>query len=138
MIKRLALLMAVLVFPNVVLASNNTGAKIGNMYYDNLSDAIEAAKENATIKLLSNAPLEKGIILTKSITIDLNGNTITSPTAVFEVQKGILTIKGKGLMLGKMDNDNEELSIKGEVSAMEYVNVNKDKTTGGILKKLFK
>ena len=38
-----------------------------------------------------------------------------------------MVIKGKGLMLGKMDNDNEELFIKGEVSGFEYVNPNKDK-----------
>lgn len=99
MIKKFILVVVVIfMFPNDILASNNVGAKIGNMYYDNLSDAISAAKENETIKLLSNAPLEKGIILTKNIKIDLNGNTITSPTAVFEVQKGLLTLTGKGFI----------------------------------------
>ena len=99
MIKKiLILIITILLLPNNIYASSNTGARIGNNYYDSLSDALNEAKENETIKLLSNAPLEKGIILTKSITIDLNGNTITSPTAVFEVQKGTLTIKGKGLI----------------------------------------
>ena len=51
---------------------------------------------------------------------------------------GYMVIKGKGLMLGKMDNDNEELSIKGEVSSIEYVNANKEKDHGGFFKKLFK
>lgn len=57
---------------------------------------------------------------------------------LIETIMGYMVIKGKGLMLGKMDNENEELSIKGEVSSIEYVNANKDKTSGGILKKLFK
>jgi len=94
----LLLVLTLVLFPKTILASNTTGARIGNMYYDNLIDAINAAQENATIKLLSNAALEKGLILTKNLTIDLNGNTITSPTAVFEVQKGTLTLIGKGLI----------------------------------------
>lgn len=94
----LFVILNLLLFPKIILASNTTGAKIGNVYYDNLSDAINDAQENATIKLLSNAALEKGLILTKNLTIDLNGNTITSPTAVFEVQKGILTLTGKGVI----------------------------------------
>lgn len=57
---------------------------------------------------------------------------------LIETIMGYMLIKGKGLMLGKMDNDKEELSIKGEVSAMEYVSANKDKSSGGLLKKLFK
>jgi sporulation protein YabP len=57
---------------------------------------------------------------------------------LIETIMGYMLIKGKGLMLGKMDNDKEELTIKGEVGAMEYVSSNKDKTNGGILKKLFK
>ena len=57
---------------------------------------------------------------------------------LIETIMGYMVIKGKGLMLGKMDNDNEQLTIKGEVSAMEYVSANKEKTPGGVLKKLFK
>lgn len=57
---------------------------------------------------------------------------------LIETIMGYMVIKGKGLMLGKMDNDNEELSIKGEVSSIEYVSANKDKSNGSFLKKLFK
>ena len=41
------------------------------------------------------------------------------------------------VFLGKMDNDKEELSIKGEVNKIEYINSKKDKQ-GGVLKKLLK
>ena len=56
---------------------------------------------------------------------------------LIETIMGYMLIKGKGLMLGKMDNDKEELSIKGEVSDISYIKAGKD-TSGGILKKLFK
>ena len=57
---------------------------------------------------------------------------------LIETIMGYMVIKGKGLMLGKMDNDNEELSIKGEVSDISYIKASKDATSGGFLKKLFK
>jgi sporulation protein YabP len=57
---------------------------------------------------------------------------------LIETIMGYMVIKGKGLMLGKMDNDNEQLSIKGEVCAIEYVSASKDKVNGGFLKKIFK
>ena len=56
---------------------------------------------------------------------------------LIETIMGYMVIKGKGLMLGKMDNDKEELTIKGEVNKIEYVNLKKDKSTG-LLKKIFK
>ena len=135
MIKKiLILIITILLLPNNIYASSNTGARIGNNYYDSLSDAINEAKENETIKLLSNAPLEKGIILTKSITIDLNGNTITSPTAVFEVQKGTLTIKGKGLIKETEPNYGVIRVIGNETPTNEVysaIKVGKDVTLEG-------
>lgn len=84
------------IFPIITFASSNTGAKVGNEYYDNLEDAIKAAGPTDTVKLLSNSTLERGIIVEKILNIDMNGNTISAPTAVFEVQKGFLTLSGKG------------------------------------------
>ena len=57
---------------------------------------------------------------------------------LIETIMGHMLIKGKGLMLGKMDNENEELSIKGEVASIEYVSGNKDKSEGNFFKKIFK
>lgn len=57
---------------------------------------------------------------------------------LIETIMGYMIIKGKGLMLGKMDNDNEQLSIKGEVSDISYIKASKDSAPGGFLKKLFK
>ena len=50
---------------------------------------------------------------------------------------GYMHIMGKGLTLGKMDNDKDELTIKGEVNKIEYVTSKKEKNSG-LLKKIFK
>ena len=56
---------------------------------------------------------------------------------LIETVMGYMHIVGKGLMLGKMDNDKEELIIKGEINKIEYVSSGKEKS-GGLLKKIFK
>ena len=56
---------------------------------------------------------------------------------LIETIMGHMLIKGKGLTLGKMDNDNEELNIKGEVNSMEYI-VGKEKGNHGFFKRIFK
>lgn len=65
-------------------------------------------------------------------------DSFDSSEFLIETIMGYMHITGKGLMLGKMDNDKEELTIKGEVNKMEYVSMGKDKNPGGLLKKIFK
>lgn len=84
------------VFMPIVFASSNTQAKVGGKYYDNLIDAIDNASDGEIVKLLSNVELEKGLFIDKDIEINLNNNTITAPTSVFEIKKGYLTLSGKG------------------------------------------
>lgn len=90
----------------------------------------------------SNDTLKHQLTLTNRKELFIEGvksiQSFDSSEFLIETIMGYMVIKGKGLMLGKMDNDNEQLSIKGEVSAIEYVSTNKDKNPGGILKKLFK
>lgn len=90
---------------------------------------------------LNNQVLKHQVTLTNRKELFIEGvksiQSFDSSEFLIETIMGYMVIKGRGLMLGKMDNDNEELSIKGEVSSMEYVNANKDKANG-LLKKLFK
>lgn len=67
-----------------------------------------------------------------------NIQSFDSSEFLIETIMGYMLIKGKGLMLGKMDNDNEELSIKGEVSSIDYISASKNKGETGFFKKLFK
>lgn len=64
-------------------------------------------------------------------------DSFDSSEFLIETVMGYMHITGKGLMLGKMDNDKEELTIKGEVNKIEYVSSGKEKS-GGLLKKIFK
>ena len=87
--------------------SNNTDntticvAKIGNEYYTSLAAAFEAAEDGNTIKVLHDIALAESITNVKTITLDLNGKTITgtdNATASFGLftNRGELTIEGNG------------------------------------------
>lgn len=59
---------------------SNTVAEINGKGYATLSEAIDAVKENQTIKLVSNIEVEKSIrVNNKVFTLELNGKTITQP-----------------------------------------------------------
>lgn len=89
-------LLFVILSPFVVNASSNTQASVGGKYYDSLVDAIENSKDGEVVKLLSNVALEKGLIITKNVEINLNNNVISAPASVFDVRNGYLTLSGKG------------------------------------------
>ena len=64
---------------NYDAATNATEAKIGNTYYNTLLTALDAAKENETIVLISNIDTTEAIniLAGKKLVLDLNGKTIT-------------------------------------------------------------
>ena len=51
-------------------------AKIGDVNYASLSEALEAAQEGDTIVLLADVTVDATIVIEQSITLDLNGKTI--------------------------------------------------------------
>ena len=59
----------------------NTVAMIGAREYSTLPDAITAAKDGDTIKLLKDVTVTNPIEVTKSMTLDLNGHVLTAATA---------------------------------------------------------
>ena len=54
-------------------------------YYNTLPDAVAAAKDGDTITLLRDVSSDRIILEDKSITVDLNGHTLTSTTAPYGV-----------------------------------------------------
>lgn len=94
----LALLLAVLLLPTAALAEENNVAKIGDTKYASLKDALGAANDGDTITLLKDCELSNGydsIRVLKSITLDLNGCTMTLKSlisvqnyATFTIQNG--------------------------------------------------
>ena len=98
----LALLLAVLLLPTTALAEeNNNVAKIGDKEYASLRDALGDANDGDTITILKDCELSNGydsIRVLKSITLDLNGCTMTLKSlisvqnyATFTIQNGETT-----------------------------------------------
>ena len=59
-------------------------AQIGDVKYETLADALAAAKDGDTVKLLDNVDLTETLIIKdKTITLDLNGKTISNSTDIW-------------------------------------------------------
>ncbi len=94
----LVLLMVLLMMPVMAFADDGPVAKIGDENYATLADAVTAAQNGDTIKLLTDVEQTNSIIIDKNIGLELNGKKITvastwggaSPTkqALFYVKSG--------------------------------------------------
>ena len=78
-------------------------AQIGATKYGTLSAAINKATDTDTIELLTNVTVASTISLTKDVTIDLNGHTVTGNDGtkgvrVFHVTGGDVNITGSGTL----------------------------------------
>ena len=127
----------------------DTVAMIGAREYPTLPDAITAAKDGDTIKLLKDVTVTKPIEVTKSMTLDLNGHVLTAATAStatvknsaiwVTAEKVNLTIDGttagSGMTMGDTHDTNWEAKVWGfvdlrEGSAGSTVTVNGGSYTG--------
>lgn len=130
----ICLLLFVGLFPIFVCASSNSAAKIGEMYYDSLEDAIANASSNDTIMLTTNTELDDTLLITKTVNINLNGHSISAPEMVFQVQGGTLNITGQGTIKETQPNYGA-IMVKGSAdssaSGYSIVNVGKDITLEG-------
>lgn len=124
-------------------------AMIGAREYSTLPDAITAAKDGDTIKLLKDVTVTKPIEVKKSMTLDLNGHVLTAATAStatvknsaiwVTAEKVNLTIDGttagSGMTMGDTHDTNWEAKVWGfvdlrEGSAGSTVTVNGGSYTG--------
>ena len=132
--------------------AENTVAMIGAKEYTTLPDAITAAKDGDTIKLLKDVTVTKPIEVMKSMTLDLNGHVLTAATAStatvknsaiwaiwVTAEKVNLTIDGttagSGMTMGDTHDTNWESKVWGfvdlrEGSAGSTVTVNGGSYTG--------
>lgn len=77
-------------------ASDNTKARIGNNFYDNLEDAIKNATSKDTITLTGNINLKDTLEINKTVNINLNNKKIEAEEQVFLIQGGSLNLTGTG------------------------------------------
>lgn len=81
------------------LGETNAVAKVGGTYYNTLADAVAAA-DNNTVTLLKDVTADITIPAGKTMTLDLNGKTLTNVNDHTILNNGNLTITGTG----KVDN----------------------------------
>lgn len=122
-----------------VATGNEYEAKAGSKYFATLEEAVVAGGD---VKLLKDAELDAevpALVITSTMTVDLNGKTITVPNdisgdGVFWVKEGgKLTIEGDGTVNGAADGNEYDMVVwadGGEViiNGGTYTNVSDDKT----------
>lgn len=81
-------------------AESNVAVDSGGTYYTSLSDAVTGAPEGGTITLLSNISVDQNIQISKNLTIDLHGftisNLVTAARMIDVVEAVSFTIVGNG------------------------------------------
>ena len=87
-------------------AGYTISAKLNNVNYNSLEDAIKEAANGGEVTLLTDIALTDRLTIKNDAVINLNGKTITSPECVFVVESGTLTIKGEGNVKANTDNDD--------------------------------
>lgn len=91
---------------NVVAADSN-----GNMY-TSLKDALAGATKGATVTLLKDITgLSSTIDITRSVTLDLNGYSVSSSARTFFVKNGTLTIQN-GTIVSAIESNAESSAIR--------------------------
>ena len=85
--------------------------------YDSFADAIAAANDNKTVKLLANTALTASVSVDKQITLDLDGKTIETAGHAINVN-GNLTVNGNGTI------NNAVEAIKGNFRTIFTVTEN--------------
>ena len=92
-------------------------AQIGDVKYETLADALAAAKDGDTVTLLAdiNTP-EKTYEITKSLTIDLNGKTVTGSG-----YDGVFEVTGKNInVVLNATNGGKVIAVENSGSAGKY------------------
>ena len=95
------------------MAEGEKVAKVGDTYYKTLADAVAAAN-NATVTLLKDVTANVTIPADKTITLDLNGMTLTNVDDHTILNNGNLTITGTG-MVDNISHAKGALYNKGTV-----------------------
>ena len=98
-------------------------ASVGDSKYQSLAEAIDAAQDGQTVRLLADAT--EDVVISKSITLDLGGKTLTNTNAgkaTISVQSGTVTVKN-GNVVGGNDYYNIEVT-KGSNANLTLTDVN--------------
>ena len=84
----------------VPLTAENSAAEVNGVYYENLTDAIAAADDNAIITLFDEIALEEDLTIEKNLIINGSGNTIIT-------EGSIRVSSGYGLTINDVRNSRK-------------------------------
>lgn len=93
-------------------------------------------KKMMTVNKIQNLILESRTKLNASGVIDVL--SFDDQIVLIETELGLLTVKGENLRINKLNLDNSELIIEGEISSMSYSDREYEKKSTSILGKIFK
>lgn len=99
-------------------------AEIGSQGYESLTDAVAAAEDGQTVTLLADAA--EDVVISKSITLDLGGKTLTNTNAgkaTISVTGGTVTVKN-GNVMGGTGYYNIEVTKEGSNANLTLTDVN--------------
>lgn len=82
-------------------------AAIGARFFETLEEAVDNAESGDTILLLKDIDLTETIIISESLTINLNEKVISASTRAFLVKDGTFTLDGKGTVSCEAYTDDE-------------------------------
>ena len=111
-------------------------AEVNGYQYETVADAIAAAGDNETVKLLRDIELTETLVINggKNITIDLNGKNISKDNRVITVQNAHVKFTGKG-EIKETDPYYGAVVVLGSNKAEDenytYVEIGKDVTLSG-------
>ncbi len=114
--------------PATAGADNSATAKarVGGATYDNLASAVFAAEPGQTVELLADVSLSKSLEITKELTLDLGGHTLSSSEGTI-IASASLTVQN-----GTISSDKWGIWMKaGAVSETEYADDAETGSDGG-------
>ena len=92
--------------------NDNAAARVGSDYYVDVSNALSAA-DNATVTMLKDAVFTDTCIVTGTVTLDMNGRTISNTSDIWD-QYG-----GKWSLISVQDNGDLTITGNGTLSTLE-------------------
>ena len=108
----LALAMVLTMLPMTALAAGSDVAEVNGQGYSTLQDAIDAAQNGGTVKLLENVTESVTIPAGATVTLNLDGHKLTNVNDHTIINNGTLTITGNGTV----DNiSNARAAVKNNV-----------------------
>lgn len=92
-------------------------------------------------KVVNNSVIQNLVLENRnklSISGVLDVLSFDDQVVMVETELGLLTVKGDNIHINKLSIDTSEVVVEGEISYLAYSDTSTEKTSGGIISKIFK